>query len=252
MKERYVYQKIWGKLSSYKKLVLLSGPRQSGKTTLAKIISHNYTNKIYYNWDDIPSKRKLIQDPYFFEKIDRVDHSMPLVILDEIYKYSNWKNYLKGVYDQFADEYQFLVTGSGRLDLYQKGGDSLAGRYLKFQLLPFTYSEVSNKKKQFESFIDSPCSFQDDDKTDYDLWDSLFEFSGFPEPFLKGKKDFYRLWSKNYQNQLIREDIRDLTQIKKLDSLEILYSLLPTKIGSTLSLSSLSREVQVTVDSIKT
>jgi len=252
MKERYVYQKIWGKLSSYKNLVLLSGPRQSGKTTLAKIISHNYTNKIYYNWDDIPSKRKLIQDPYFFEKIDRADHSMPLVILDEIHKYSNWKNYLKGVYDQFADEYQFLVTGSGRLDLYQEGGDSLAGRYLKFQLLPFTYSEVSNKKKQFESFIDSPCSFQDDDKTDYDLWDSLFEFSGFPEPFLKGKKDFYRLWSKNYQNQLIREDIRDLTQIKKLDSLEILYSLLPTKIGSTLSLSSLSREVQVTVDSIKT
>jgi predicted AAA+ superfamily ATPase len=67
MKERIIYQKIWQKLSSYKNLVLLSGPRQSGKTTFAKIIARNYTNQIYYNWDDIPSKRQLIQDPYFFE-----------------------------------------------------------------------------------------------------------------------------------------------------------------------------------------
>ncbi|MDD5014610.1 MAG: ATP-binding protein [Atribacterota bacterium] len=247
-----IYQKIWQKLSSYKNLVLLSGPRQSGKTTFAKIIARNYTNQIYYNWDDIPSKRQLIQDPYFFEKIDRMDETMPLVMFDEIHKYSNWKNYLKGVYDRFAGEYQFLVTGSGRLDLYQKGGDSLAGRYLKFHLLPFTYSELTNKQSLLKDFLNNPFHLQEDSKTDYNLWNDLFEFSGFPEPFLKGEKEFYRLWSNNYQQQLIREDVRDLTQIKKFDSLEILYSLLPLKVGSPLSLSSLHREVQVTVDSIKT
>ncbi|MBA7498168.1 hypothetical protein ES704_00903 [subsurface metagenome] len=252
MKERIIYQKIWQKLSSYKNLVLLSGPRQSGKTTFAKIIARNYTNQIYYNWDDIPSKRQLIQDPYFFEKIDRMDETMPLVIFDEFHKYSNWKNYLKGVYDRFAEEYQFLVTGSGRLDLYQKGGDSLAGRYLKFHLLPFTYSELVNKQNLLKDFLNNPFHLQEDSKTDYNLWNDLFEFSGFPEPFLKGEKEFYRLWSNNYQQQLIREDVRDLTQIKKFDSLEILYSLLPLKVGSPLSLSSLHREVQVTVDSIKT
>lgn len=252
MKERILYQNIWKKLSSYKNLVLLSGPRQSGKTTLAKIIAGNYTNHIYYNWDDIPSKRELIQDPYFFEKMDRIDKSKPLVILDELHKYSHWKNYIKGVYDRFAEKYQFLVTGSGRLDLYQKGGDSLAGRYLKFHLLPFTYSELTNMQYSLEDFFHDPLRFQDNTKSDYNLWDSLFELSGFPEPFLKGEQDFYRLWSHNYQEQLIREDIRDLTQIKKFDSLEILYSLLPMKIGSPLSLSSLHRDVQVTVDSIKT
>lgn len=252
MKERIIYQKIWQKLSSYKNMVLLSGPRQSGKTTFAKIIARNYTNKIYYNWDDIPSKRQLIRDPYFFEKLDRMDETIPLVIFDEIHKYSNWKNYLKGVYDGFVEEYQFLVTGSGRLDLYQKGGDSLAGRYLKFYLLPFTYSELVNKQNLLKDFLNNPFYLQEDSKTDYNLWNGLFELSGFPEPFLKGEKEFYRLWSNNYQQQLIREDIRELTQIKKFSSLEILYSLLPLKVGGPLSLSSLHREVQVTVDSIKT
>lgn len=232
-------------------MVLLSGPRQCGKTTLAKMIAREFRNQVYYNWDDIPSKRKLIEDPYFFEKIDRMDDSIPLVILDEIHKYSDWKNYLKGVYDSFADGYKFLVTGSGRLDLHQKGGDSLAGRYMKFHLLPFTYSELTNHQNSIPHFLEHPFRFQEDNKTDYNLWDSLFELSGFPEPFLKGEKDFYRLWSNNYQHQLIREDIRDLTQIKKFNSLEILYSLLPLKVGSPLSLSSLNTDVQVSVDSIK-
>jgi len=119
MKERILYQKIWQKLSSYKNMVFLSGPRQSGKTTLAKIIARDFSSQVYFNWDDIPSKRILIQEPYFFEKVNRMDESIPLVIFDEIYKYSNWKNYLKGVYDRFAKEYKILVTGSGRLDLYQ-------------------------------------------------------------------------------------------------------------------------------------
>ena len=233
-------------------MILLSGPRQSGKTTLAKIISKGFNNQIYYNWDDIPSKRKLIEDPYFFEKTDRMDESIPLVILDEIHKYSDWKNYLKGVYDSFADEYKFLVTGSGRLDLYQRGGDSLAGRYMKFHLLPFTYSELTNHQYSVPYFLDHLLRFQEDKKTDYDLWDSLFELSGFPEPFLKGEKDFYHLWSNNYQHQLLREDIRDSTQIKKFNSLEILYSLLPLKVGNPLSLSSLNTNVQVSVDSIET
>jgi len=171
-------------------MILLSGPRQSGKTTLAKIISKGFNNQIYYNWDDIPSKRKLIEDPYFFEKTDRMDESIPLVILDEIHKYSDWKNYLKGVYDSFADEYKFLVTGSGRLDLYQRGGDSLAGRYMKFHLLPFTYSELTNHQYSVPYFLNHPFRFQEDKKTDYDLWDSLFELSGFPEPFFKRGKGF--------------------------------------------------------------
>lgn len=252
MKERILYQKIWQKLSSYKNMVFLSGPRQSGKTTFAKIIARGFNNQVYFNWDDIPSKKVLIRDPYFFEKVDRMDESIPLVIFDEIHKYSNWKNYLKGVYDRFAEEYKILVTGSGRLDLYQEGGDSLAGRYMKFHLLPFTYSELINKQNSITDFISNPFHFQEDNQTDYGLWGDLFELSGFPEPFLKGEKDFYRLWSNNYQHQLIREDIRDLTQIKKFDSLEILYSLLPLKVGNPLSLSSLNIDVQVSVDSVKT
>ncbi|MBP8718588.1 MAG: hypothetical protein KBI07_05825 [Candidatus Atribacteria bacterium] len=107
---------------------------------------------------------------------------------------------------------------------------------MKFHLMPFTYSELTNHHYSVSYFLNHPFRFQEDNQTDYGLWDDLFELSGFPEPFLKGGKDFYRLWSNNYQHQLIREDIRDLTQIKKFDSLEILYSLLPLKVRVNLGL----------------
>jgi predicted AAA+ superfamily ATPase len=205
MKERILYQKIWQKLSSYKNMVFLSGPRQSGKTTFAKIIARGFNNQVYFNWDDIPSKRVLIRDPYFFEKVDRMDESIPLVIFDEIHKYSNWKNYLKGVYDRFAEEYKILVTGSGRLDLYQEGGDSLAGRYMKFHLLPFTYSELINKQNSITDFLSNPFHFQEDNQTDYALWDDLFELSP-TSPKLSAKYCYISiyvfLWSLQYFTKL--------------------------------------------------
>ena len=114
----------------------MAGPRQVGKTTLAQNIARSFVNSVYFNWD-IPDHRiRLINNPAFFEEIERKDASTPLVVFDEIHKSRDWKNYLKGVYDQFHQEYQFLISGSGRLDTYQKGGDSLAGRYYLFHLWP--------------------------------------------------------------------------------------------------------------------
>ncbi|MBS1127167.1 MAG: ATPase, family, partial [Nitrospirae bacterium] len=126
MEKRELYVKIWRELARDKGMIFLAGPRQSGKTTLAKLIAEAFTNSLYFNWD-IPQHRSgFLENPHFFEMIKRKDKSTPLIILDEIHKYKNWKNYLKGVYDRFHESYKFLVSGSGRLDIYQKGGDSLA------------------------------------------------------------------------------------------------------------------------------
>ena len=156
MENRPTYFKIWTTLAADKSMTFLSGPRQAGKTTLARIIAEGFTNSLYFNWDIPDHRTRLLGNPAFFTSLTRRDSSTPLIIFDEIHKYRDWKNYLKGVSDQFGADYQFLVTGSGRLDLYQKGGDSLAGRYLMFNLWPFTAGELGTSSRSLTDFLTDP------------------------------------------------------------------------------------------------
>lgn len=245
--KRKSYLNLWKEQSQEKEMVFLAGPRQAGKTTLTKEIAQNFKNNLYFNWDILSNKKVLIENPTFFESINRVDASKPFIIFDEIHKYKNWKNYLKGIYDEFFKEYLFLISGSGRLNTYQKGGDSLAGRYLMFHLFPFTISELSAKKRRFSDFIKDPISkFKiNNPATTQKNWKKLFELSGFPEPFTKNKKTFWTKWTKNYTNQIIREDIRDISNIKNINDVEILFSLLPSKIGSPISINNLANDIQI-------
>jgi len=103
MDTREPYLKIWQELSREKSMIFLVGPRQVGKATLSKIISRNFINNLYFNWDIPQDKTRLVENPTFFQEIKRRDPSIPLIIFDEIHKYKDWKNYLKGVYDQFHE-----------------------------------------------------------------------------------------------------------------------------------------------------
>jgi len=158
MNNRTSYLKIWKTIAADKSMIFLAGPRQAGKTTLARIIAKGFTNSLYCNWDIPDHRTSLLTNPTFFTSLPCLDDSKPLIIFDEIHKYRDWKNYLKGVYDQFGADYQFLVTGSGRLDLYQKGGDSLAGRYLLFNLWPFTMSELRSSARSLQDFLADPLA----------------------------------------------------------------------------------------------
>ncbi|MBN2071124.1 MAG: ATP-binding protein [Candidatus Krumholzibacteriota bacterium] len=250
--KRDLYLSIWRQLSAEKHMILLSGPRQSGKTTLGKMIADDYTSSLYFNWDAPPNKAKLIENPYFFQEIPRKDDSIPIVMFDEIHKYRHWKNYLKGSYDTFHEEFLFLVMGSGRMDIYQRGGDSLAGRYLHFHLWPLTLAELADRSTSFKKFIRDPLGVETKGSDELEaLWHRLGKFSGFPEPYLAAKATTFRRWSNAYSRTLIREDIRDLTEMRSADDIEILYSLLPSKAGSPLSISSLSRDLQVAYNTVK-
>lgn len=252
MLERESYVALWRELAHEKSMILLSGPRQAGKTTLAGMIAKEFSNSVYFNWDVPHNKAQLLENPYFFEEIKRKDETPPLVILDEIHKYKEWKNYLKGIYDHFHDTYRFLVLGSGRLDLYRKGGDSLAGRYFLFRLWPFTLAELGRQQSTPADFRKNPLKVSTSgvDKLK-NIWGRLSSFSGFPEPYLTGKAASFRRWSNTYSQQLIREDIRDMTGIKSVDDMEILYSLLPSKVGSPLSLNSLAQDLKVSYNTVK-
>lgn len=253
MIRRKPYLDLWNELSSEKGMVFLSGPRQIGKTTLAKEIARGFKNRSYMNWDILKHKKQILADPGFFQNMNRQDASMPLVVFDEIHKYRQWKNYLKGIYDEFSQDYKFLVSGSGRLDLYRKGGDSLAGRYFQFHLLPFTVAELSGKQRDFQDFMEAPlqCFSASHNKQACNAWDTLFHLGGFPEPFVKGTRTFYAKWINSYMSQVLREDIRSLFDIKHVDQVEILFSLLPSKVGSPLSVNNLSADLQASHGSVK-
>jgi len=252
MIKRGLYRGIWDALSRDKQMIFLSGPRQTGKTTFARQIAESFPNNFYFNWDYLSHKRLIHETPAFFTQINRKDSSQPLVILDEIHKYSGWKNYLKGVYNEVSGSYKFLVSGSGRLDVYQKGGDSLAGRYFHLHMFPLTIAELSRQRRAFKEFTNDPLSdFDLNDKTvTAGLWRTLFNASGFPEPYIKGESAFWTRWSANYLKQLIREDIRDLSGLKKMDAIEALFSLLPSRVGSPVSVNNLAGDLHANFDTV--
>ncbi len=252
MKKRKQYENLWKELNKDKSLILIAGARQTGKTTFSKQIMNLFSNTEYFNYDFILNKKKIIENPLFFQKINLKDNTKPLIIFDELHKFVNWKNYIKGIYDEFHDDYNFIITGSGKLNITHKGQDSLAGRYFYMNLFPFTMSEICSKKK----FLFYKKNFWlpeiiVNQKSHDKIWENLSECSGFPEPFIKGKKDFYLKWTEVYSKQIIREEISSFSSVRNLNIIELLYSLLPIKVGNPLSVNSVSRDLQVSFDTIK-
>ena len=260
MNTRAPWHNLWRSLSNDKPMVLISGPRQCGKTTVAKAMAATFTNSQYHNWDIATHRARLIADPTFFASAPRRDSSAPLVVFDELHKHADWKNYLKGVYDEFGGPYQFLVTGSGRLDLYQAGGDSLAGRYLGFQLWPFTIAELTSTRGPSDVDLAPAVARFEANPLHVDLgqlawqqqvWQTLDQCSGFPEPFLAGRKQHWRRWSATYGRTLVREDVRELVDVRRVADLETLFALLPSRVGSPLSVPSLATDLKVAYTTVQ-
>jgi predicted AAA+ superfamily ATPase len=252
MEPRTLYVRLWQELSADKPMILMAGPRQAGKTTLAKLLASGFANSAYCNWDISEDRVMLLRNPAFFAEMIRRDDSRPLVVLDEIHKHRHWKNLVKGLYDRFSDQYTFLVTGSGRLDLYQRAGDSLAGRYLLFHLWPFTVSELGDANRRLKDFLADPLRVAVDRIQEMrSVWEQLEAVGHFPEPYLRGSTTSWRRWSAAYSRQLIREDIRDLAAIRNVSDMENLYLLMPSRIGSPLSVSSFAGDLSVAYNTIQ-
>lgn len=209
---RYLQDQVEADLQE--KMVFLGGPRQVGKTTLAKEVLRDGTG--YLNWD-VPSHRQRV--------LRRELPDSDLWVFDELHKYRRWRNFLKGVYDELGDRHRILVTGSARLDLYRFGGDSLQGRYHFLRLHPLTLAELGTRAQ-----------------TDVE---ALFTLGGFPEPFLRGSAARARRWSIEYRNRLIREEVTSVETVRDLGSMEQLMLALPERVGSPLSRNSLCEDLQL-------
>ncbi|MFH1429743.1 MAG: ATP-binding protein [Candidatus Margulisiibacteriota bacterium] len=233
LKSRYLTPYILYDLED--KMVFISGPRQVGKTTLSsELITQKYPRYAYFNWDNKTDRQKIAGSIW--------PGDVDLIILDEIHKYRKWKQLIKGEYDKLKTTYKFLVTGSARLDVYRKGGDSLQGRYHNFRLHPFTLAELLNVKyspvKPFDML--NPAGKKTGDELEI-----LNKFGGFPEPLLKQNERFLRRWHNEKTSRLFREDILDMEMIRDLGSMQLLSDILPSKVGSLLSINSLREDLEV-------
>jgi hypothetical protein len=197
-----------------RKMAFVAGPRQVGKTTLALGLPGARAG--YLNWDAAEHRERILRGELPPGK---------LWVFDEIHKYRRWRNYLKGLYDTRPRSQRILVTGSGRLDLYRFGGDSLQGRYHLLRLHPFSTAEIGASR---------PAELQD-----------LLRLGGFPEPFLSGSETEARRWSREYRTLLVREEVAALERIHDLGHLELLMLRLPELVGSPLSINALREDLQV-------
>ena len=220
------------------KMVFICGPRQVGKTTLAGQIGEGaYSNNYaYLNWDNRQDRKAILNSVFPGGK--------KLFIFDEIHKYRNWKNYLKGEYDKHKKEFNILVTGSARLDIYRKSGDSLLGRNYSYRLHPLSLGELGRRRKPPSPFKE--LVFVKENSDNRDAFNTLFKFGGFPEVFIKQNERALRRWHNQRVDRLIKEDIREVENIRDISALEVLVELLPQKVGSLFSLNSLKEDLYVT------
>jgi predicted AAA+ superfamily ATPase len=220
---RYIENAVSADLD--RKMVFVGGPRQSGKTTMAKHLCEERggdTVKRYLSWDAAADREDIIRESFPAEP-------GPLV-LDEIHKFSRWRQIVKGLFDKRGHELQILVTGSARLDHYRRGGDSLQGRYHFYRLFPLSCAELA-----------APTNSTIED---------LLTYGGFPEPFLLQSERESRRWSREYRSRVIQGDLTDLENVQDVGIIESMALRLPDLVGSPLSLNGLREDLQVSHQSV--
>jgi len=229
-------------LATHRQMAMVSGPRQVGKTTTCRSVSD-----AYLNWDNTDDRQRMLRGPAAlaeFLHLDQLRGKPPVAVLDELHKYRKWKTLLKGFFDTYGDEVRLIVTGSSRLDVFRRGSDSLMGRYLLYRMHPWSVGE-SVRTELPEKEIQPPAEVANSD------WEALWEHGGFPEPFLRRDSRFTRRWRSLRQEQLSRQDLREVAQIADLGTMEVLMQLLAERSAQQLIYSNLAGEIQVSVDTVK-
>lgn len=243
-----IYRRIMDEhLVNDRQMVFLAGPRQVGKTTVSKTASELTDQFVYLNWDYLEDQQLIVQGPQAIVNkfgLDSARARKAIVTLDEIHKYKPWRNYVKGFYDKYCETVRFIVTGSAKLDVYRTTGDSLMGRYFPYRVHPLSVAELLHSTL-YETEI-RPAT-----ELSTDIFNTLVEFGGFPEPFSKQTKAFYQRWSKLRLEQLFHIDIRELTRIHEISQMKLLASLLKNQVSALLNHTKLSQLSQVSLKTIQ-
>ena len=234
-------------LENRRQMAFITGPRQVGKTFICRSLLDNPAN--YLNWDNLDDRVLILKGPSAMAahfKLEKLSSSKRIAVLDELHKFSKWKSLLKGFFDTYEDSIRMLVTGSSRLDIHRRGGDSLMGRYFLYRMHPFSIAELASTDIPAPKLIVRvPRKITEVD------FAALYEHGGFPEPFINRDTAFTSRWWGLRLNQLVREDMRDMTHILELGQIEVMAKILQSRSASQINYSNLASEVRVSVDTAR-
>jgi len=253
MQSRYLAAPLAALCFKRHKIAMVSGPRQCGKTTLAKMLLAGRASGRYHNWDQREFRRAWARTPSAILPEHVRGHPVPLVVLDEIHKDRLWKRTLKGLYDTLTVPCDFLVTGSSRLNVYRRGSDSLLGRYFHFRLHPFSLREMERADILApDAMLDALFARgQPASKQSAGHLASLMAYGPFPEPLFEQDARSANAWRRTREQAVIREDLRDISRLPDLGRLEMMASLLPERVGSPFSVANLREDLEVTFDTVR-
>jgi len=231
-------------LAKFRQMAWVTGARQVGKTeSCRRAASH------YLNWDNLDDRTLFLAGPAALAGrlgLNRLAAKPPVAVFDELHKFSRWQSLLKGFFDTYGENVRILVTGSSRMDVYRRGGDSLMGRYFLYRMHPFSVAEaISPELPDAARMVRAPQPISAAD------FAALWEHGGFPEPFLQRDAAFTTRWRNLRNQQLLREDIRETTRIQELAQAEMLARLLEVRSGGQVNYSGLATEVRVSVDTLR-
>jgi hypothetical protein len=210
-----------------RKMVLVTGPRQVGKTTLCRHLMERFPPAQYLNWDVVPDRAILQRQSW--------NPRSSLLAMDEIHKMPDWKNWLKGVVDGRPPTQALLVTGSARMETWRQSGDSLAGRYLPYRLHPISVREWCEQQGG------APAA----------ALERLMVRGGFPEPCLADNPDDAERWRRQYFTDLVREDVVEFSRLHEVKAMRLFVELLRERVGSPLSLASIARDLAISPTTLK-
>jgi len=244
---RYLNNELQNHFAGNRQMLFLSGPRQVGKTTIARQLEEMFQHGHYVNWDNQTHRALILKGPEAIATqlgLDHLQSEKSFCAFDELHKYQHWRDFLKGFFDQYEDQVHILVTGSAHLNTFRRGGDSLMGRYFPYTLHPVSVAECTGADNR--GLLD-----KEPQSISVAQWESLWQFGGFPEPMIKSERRFYIRWRKLRAEQLFRDDLRDLTRIQELGQVEMLAEILRQNVGQLTSYTFLSKNVRVSVDTIR-
>ncbi len=234
-------------LKEYRQMAFLSGPRQVGKTTASKEASLESSSHYYFNWDNDRHKAWFIEGSEAIATqahLNAFTNILPILVFDEIHKYRFWKRFLKGFFDLYEKKARIIVTGSARLDIYKKGGDSMMGRYFLYRIHPLSIREIIDPTIPDQE-IRLPREIGEED------YQALLKYGGFPEPYLKRSNTFWNRWKQLRLDQLFKEDIRDLTRIQELSQMRLLADILCEQVAQLVVFSNLASKIKTSHVTVK-
>lgn len=200
--------------------VAIVGPRQCGKSTLAKFISQSYKDSVYLDLENPDDRAKLTEPTLFLSQFRG-----KLVCMDEVQFMPEIFNVLRSLIDQENKNGQFLLLGSASPHLLQQSSETLAGRIAYIELSPFTLEEVSATAK--------------------DQQKKLWVRGGFPKSFLSGTEQISLLWRKNFIQTFLERDLSIFGFKVPPESMRKLWMMCAHLHGQPLNLSALGNSLGV-------